>query len=329
MNPDIFAEWLRRQGHRVIRTASSYWYNAAPRVFQAFPYHWVIQPSSGELQQLMLKQKIVALRYSCPIKARSGMASYHVILTNPDIFRALNEATRRNIRRGLLHCQVERISLDKLAEEGWTLQQETLERQGRTGSMNQKKWQRLCLAAEGLPGFEGWGAIQDGKLVSTLLCSIIEDTVIILHQQSKTSQLNFRVNNALIHVFTQAMLQRPGTRSIFYSLHSLDASPGVDEFKFRMGYSAKPLRQVVVFNPHLQPFINDMSHGFIKALLNIFPSNSAISKAEGIFRFYLQGKRPLSEQDWPKVLLGQKDAILASEAQSEAGTGNNGFLQKS
>ena len=37
MNSETFAEWLRRQGHRVYRTASSYWYEAGPRVLQAFP----------------------------------------------------------------------------------------------------------------------------------------------------------------------------------------------------------------------------------------------------------------------------------------------------
>jgi hypothetical protein len=75
MNAEIFARWLRRQGHHVVRTPSSYWFDAGPRVFQAFPYHWIIQPSQKELRELMRRQGTVALRYSTPFAAPDGMVS--------------------------------------------------------------------------------------------------------------------------------------------------------------------------------------------------------------------------------------------------------------
>ncbi len=56
MNAEIFAGWLRRQGQTVVRTASSFWYEASPRAYQAFPYHWLIQPTEVELLSL-LRQK--------------------------------------------------------------------------------------------------------------------------------------------------------------------------------------------------------------------------------------------------------------------------------
>ena len=49
MDAETFAEWLRRQGHRVVHTASCYWYDAGPQVYQAFPYHWIIDPVEDEL----------------------------------------------------------------------------------------------------------------------------------------------------------------------------------------------------------------------------------------------------------------------------------------
>jgi hypothetical protein len=158
-----------------------------------------------------------------------------------------------------------------------------------------------------LPGFEAWGAIHEGELVAALLSYTFEDTVSILYQQSRTCHLKYGVNNALAYFFTQTILQRPGTRCIFYGLHSLDAPPGVDEFKFRMGYLAKPVRQRVVFNPLVQPFINRLSYGFLRMCLNLWPGNSKVAKAEGMFRFYLQGKRPLCDQVWPEALLQQKE----------------------
>ena len=56
MNAENFSEWQRRQKHKVIRTKSSYWYEASPHVFQAFPFHWVITPSEKEVNDLNYKK---------------------------------------------------------------------------------------------------------------------------------------------------------------------------------------------------------------------------------------------------------------------------------
>ena len=157
MNADIFAEWLRRQGHRVVRTPSSYWYEAGPRVFQALPYHWLIQPLTEELRALTLGRGIAALRYSTPLNAPQGMVSYHVVLRGRYNLETLHAQARNGVRRGLCRFQVERIAFERLAGEGWSLQASTLERQGRNRSMNQAEWQRICRAAHDLPGFEAWG----------------------------------------------------------------------------------------------------------------------------------------------------------------------------
>ena len=69
MNPETFAEWLQRQGYKVVRTDSSYWYEASSRVYQAFPYHWLIQPAEDELSAFLRQQNAIGLRYSTPIEA--------------------------------------------------------------------------------------------------------------------------------------------------------------------------------------------------------------------------------------------------------------------
>ena len=84
MTAEVFAEWLRRQGHRVVRTASSYWYDVSPRVFQAFPYHWIIEPSEEELGRLLRENNAIALRYSAPVSAPQGKVSYHVVCEDPN-----------------------------------------------------------------------------------------------------------------------------------------------------------------------------------------------------------------------------------------------------
>jgi hypothetical protein len=112
------------------------------------------------------------------------------------------------------------------------------------------------------------------------------------------------------------MLSRPGIKSIFYGLHSLDAPASVDEFKFRMGYTAKPVRSRVVFHSWLKPVFNRYSHAAVRRLLAWRPGDPILAKAEGMMRFYLEGRRPLAEQQRPECLKELDISLFRAEKQS-------------
>jgi hypothetical protein len=83
MNAEIFAEWLCRQGYRVGRPLSSYWYGAGHRVLQAFPHHWIIEPAELRISKLPWENSALALRYSAHITAAHVMKSYHIVCEHP------------------------------------------------------------------------------------------------------------------------------------------------------------------------------------------------------------------------------------------------------
>lgn len=322
MNAETFAEWLRSQGYRVIRTPSSYWYEASPRVFQAFPHHWVIQPSNDEILDLLRQERAIGLRYSTPLDAPKGCISYHVIAKNSSYtMEDLDRRTRQNIRRGLKNCSIEPISFERLAKEGWLLELDTQSRQGRQGNLSEETWINSCQSASDLPGFEVWGALVDGRLAASLLTFQMDKCCELIFQQCHRDFLSARVNNALTFVVTHNMINRNNIHSIFYTYQSLDAPASVDEFKFRMGYIAKPLRQHVVFHPWLEPFATRSTHNLLKILRQLYPANYMLAKAEGMFRFNLQGNLPLDKQDWPECLLDFRSKLL--EAKKKRGTQGN------
>ncbi len=303
MNPDTMAEWLRRQGHRVVCTASSYWYDQGPRVYQAFPYHWIIEPGERELAQFLLRHLAIGLRFSTPLTAPLGAYSYHAVHEDgPYTMATLPRRARTAVRKGLRNVSVERISLEQLATEGWELRAQTLKRQGRTGAETMDWWMTMCRSAEGLPGFEAWGALLRGRLVAAILAVTCDDCYTLLYQQSATEYLHYGGNNALAYVVTHEAMARPGIKRVFYGLHSLDAPLEVDTFKMRMGYTIKPLRQRVVFNPLLAPCFNRYSHALVRRLLDSRPDSTVLAKTEGMIRFYLQGKLPLDRQPVPSAL---------------------------
>ena len=310
MNPEVFAEWLRSQGHQVIRTASSYWYDAGPHVYQAFPYHWLIMPSQTELRSLLLDCNAVALRYSAPLSTSCGKVSYHVVCEDAGYeLPALPRQTRQNVRRGLEVASIEPIPISRLASEGWQLRLETLERQGRTGAETEEAWQRLCWSAQDLPGFEAWGAICDGQLAASFLAFQCEDWYTLPYEQSATAYLESRINNAIFYSVTHEAIHRTGISGVFFCLQSLDAPASVDQFKFRMGLTARPVRQRVVFHPWLEPFLRKPVYSVVKGLLDRQPNRPALAKMEGMLRFYQEGNCLPLEQDWPACLSDRRNEL--------------------
>jgi hypothetical protein len=140
------------------------------------------------------------------------------------------------------------------------------------------------------------------ELGAAALTFQMDDYGYILYQQSHRQYLSAKVNNALCFELTRNLKGIPGVKVIHYGLHSLDAPGSVDEFKFRMGYRAKPVRQRVVFHPLLQPLVNPASHRVVRKFLRLVPGNSALAKAEGLMRFYLEGRRPLQDQKPPAAI---------------------------
>ncbi len=310
MNTEIFAEWLRRQGYQIYHTASSAWYDAGPRVLQAIPYHEVITPEPEEIRDLMMRHGIVAVRYSTPLDFPGGMVSYHVVLRLPYELEQLKSQTRNGVRRGLEHFRIERIPFERLATQGWALQYDTLVRQDRLRSMNQEQWTRLCRSAEGLDGFEAWAATSGGELAGALIVCRVGDLFDVPYAMSRSCCLRDHVNNALFYSVSRDILQREGISGIFFTVQSLDAPANVDEFKFRMGFELKVVRQRVDFHPFARLFATPTIHTWANKLLQRDPSNPFLAKAEGMLHFHLEGRNSIDEQTWPECLANQKETLL-------------------
>src|SRR6266536_4274134 len=266
MNPEVYSEWLRRAGHQVFRTASSYWHDQGMRVFKAFPYHWRIQPGKEELRELMLRHRFIGLRYSMPPEVEIGTPSYHAVYNRADYdFESLSAWARKNVRRGLRECRVEPISFERYVRDGWEMRIDTLARQDRHLKESQEQWQQKYSAAADLPGFEVWAAQVGSRLAATLVIFRMDDWFYMVYQQCHRDFLRAHAPNALSFAVTQDLIRRPGVRGVFYGLQSLDAPESVDEFKFRMGYEAQPVKQRICFHPAITPFVNRATHAVVKS----------------------------------------------------------------
>lgn len=314
MNVENFAEWMRRQGHPVYRTESSFWHKAGPRTLQAFPYFWLVEPSKAELRKLMLTKGILSLRYSTPIDAPEGKVSYHIDVRNPYTLDMLKSQARNGVKKGQVRFQVQQVPFARLADEGWLLQQDTLERQCRLGCMRSDTWSRMCMAADGLPGFEAWAAIADGVMAGALLTARIDDVVCVPYALSRSQFLKDHVNNVLFFQTITNLLCRPGVNRVFLTVQSLDAPESVDEFKFRMSFNAMPVRQRVVLSPLAAPLSTPLGVMALNMMLKRYPGSNLVAKTEGMVRFYLQGRQSLQQQQWPDCVAQYNQRTAPSTA---------------
>lgn len=291
MTPEIFSEWLHRQGQRVVRTASSYWHSEGWHVYQAFPFHWLIQPGAEELGELAAQHRALAVRYSMPWLEGEETDGYHVVYTGRGYdLETLSSWARKNVRRGLRSCSVGPIPFARYIEEGWALRVDTLARQQRRLQESRDDWRRKYSAAADLEGFEVWAAEVNHQLAATLLVFQMDGWGYMIYQQCHHNYLREHVNNALSFVVTENLMRRPNIQGVYYGMKSLDAPASVDEFKFRMGYEAKPVRQRVRFHPFLAPLVNPLTRQVAASLVAASPGSRWLAKAEGMLRLGLADK---------------------------------------
>jgi hypothetical protein len=288
MQSEPFIEFLVRQGHRIVKTESCYWYNAQPGFYFYFPYHKLISPSDEEVKHILWGERCFGVRYFTPMD-HFGKESFTIVCTdkNYDFATVDAHSSRRETRRGLENFVIRQMEFKELATLGISLEHDTLVRQGRAIQRNEEKnWRLYCLAADGLKGFEAWGAFTGNNLASFLTAYQMEDECVYLHQSSATKYLPLFPNNALTYYVTKLKLTSPDINTVHYGPQSLDGPPSLDLFKFMMGFKKRPMKQVITFNPMVKPFIGGFTHSGIKLLSAAMPKSDVFRKIEGLVRFY-------------------------------------------
>ena len=73
-----FAHFLARTGHRVLRGAGAYWYDASPAFFLSLPSHRRLTPRADELRALLRHQPCGGVRFPAPLEG-PGKLSYQIV----------------------------------------------------------------------------------------------------------------------------------------------------------------------------------------------------------------------------------------------------------
>jgi hypothetical protein len=252
MDVERFARFYERSGVRVARSASAWWYEAAPRFLLALPSHRPLTLPDDEAAELIRREKLAGLRYIAG-EHDGGRASFQLVCDDPQFsLDKLSANTRSKVRRGLSRNEIRRSSGRELAEVAESAFVETMERQNRASTSALEAWRRMLRAADDEPAIEIWTAWHEGEFACYLIAVRIDDVCEFFQARSTSRLLKHYPNNALIHTLTEEMLVRRGVREVTFGIESPEPVEELDAFKLQMGYRKKPVRQRVVFHPLLK-----------------------------------------------------------------------------
>lgn len=288
---DHFARFLAATGHRVLRTQSAYWYDASRLCWLSLPSHQLLDPPREELRELLRRGRCLGARFPAPIEGR-GKLSYQIVCEDPEYrLDHLSTNVRSKVRRGLRRCEVRSVPFAELAARGWEADRDTLVRQGRRARLRGRQWPRFWAAATATPGMEGWAAFVGGEMAAFLVTVQFEDCVEFLLARSRSDLLQAYPNNALLFVVTEEMLVRRRVRAVTFGLESLEPVGPLDQFKFSMGFHARPIRQRVVFHPLLGILVRmrPLRTGVYRWARRHGTEGAFWRKAAGLLRFAEEG----------------------------------------
>ena len=144
-----FAHFLARTGHRVLRGAGTYWYDASPGFFLSLPSHRLLEPSADELRALLRHQPCAGVRFPAPLEG-PGKLSYQIVCdTRGYGLESLSANARSKVRRGLRRCAVTPVAFSAIAAEGVAADRDTLARQGRAVRLPGPAWERFWAGRDG------------------------------------------------------------------------------------------------------------------------------------------------------------------------------------
>ena len=286
MSPEDLTSFLIKRGHRVVQTASCWWYNEyhQERVFYSYPIHRLVDPQPNEIEEVFSNaSRALALRFISPVDTK-GKKSFIWVRGNPYDLNDLSAKSRNQTRRGLEKCEVRKIAWDEL---------ETFAQEAHTDTMNRHH----VNGAESLgfdtelaecPAYEAWGAFVDGRLAAYIVTQSVEDWVHILFHRSTNAHLKSYPNNALIFSAVKEILSRQRALAVSYGLEPLTTLGSLEHFKLGMGFVKKPVCQRIVVTRWLKPLLNSVTCRVVEAVASLRPYNLRLQRVAGVCRLIRQ-----------------------------------------
>ncbi|MDF2948219.1 MAG: hypothetical protein K0R07_229 [Sedimentibacter sp.] len=253
----VFYEFYKNAGFKVYTSQSGEWCEIQHGMLMSIPYHRLISPSAGELDQLLKISGAWGVRFPIEMSNYGFLSKLEVCDHFGYDQNFLQHKFRNRVAKGEQNCEIKTVSIQELKNEGYSLNLRTLERQKRNDpKANEEYWHKICDGLAKTSGINIFGAYFQGRLAAYVVVLETPSMAEMIIQNSDTELLSYCPNNLLTYYVTWYYLtKRSNPIPVCYGLGSLEETPGLDRYKKGMGYVMQPIKQRLHFRKEIRLFL--------------------------------------------------------------------------
>jgi hypothetical protein len=241
-----FARFMERRGYRVLERAGALWHSVGFGMYISFPYHRRLDLDPREADTVLRSMRAVGIRYAS--LRWGGLPSGLYVCRSKDYdFQSLHRNHRAHIRKGLPFFEIRELTEGELLTQGLAVNRETLKRQSRYDAEfgSARRWARVVTAIQDSPCISAIGAFLDGRLGSYAITCVEDGWLQILHKMNSFEFDGLHASHVLDFTLTRRIATDPSLSAVSMGWASLAGSPGVHEYKIRLGYTFEPQSSVI------------------------------------------------------------------------------------
>lgn len=286
-------EFYESLGWPVVLAGGYLWHSSGIKTYIPLPC-WKEFTLSAEEKACLWDKGAWFLRYPCSDSSKAFPSYIYLVDDKTYSLETFPYKRRKEMRRALKHCTVERIPISFLFREGIPLIENTLRRQGRVFNREiVDEWEQYFRSAHENPLFEGWAAFVGTELAAYTINFIFQGGVYGDALFSRDDLLKLQVMHALIFVYTEEAIRRPDITHVSYGIRAPAGDrESLNRFKESVGYKRVSIRERIEPNPKIKPFLDvGLAHLLRFAAGKLQGRHHRADYVYGLFSTYL-GQRP-------------------------------------
>lgn len=276
---DHLADFYRRIGGRVILLKSGLWVSRGARIFEPVLMKGPLDLSAHDIDQLWRGGSLF-IRYPVP-PDQIGTKSYiHIVDDKGYDLDSLHGNQRKETRRSLRLCHVEKIPISYVIKHGLDLVLDTYLRQERYIDEHVLGcWKKYLEVGAENPLFEAWGAFVGKQLGAFRVDFSYRGGFYGEPLFSRRDLLKYQVMNALMFVSTREVIRRPEIDHVSYGLRAIFGDiPSLVRFKESLGYKRVEVVERIEMAPKLRLFRPNLVCKFGRKVLGKYCDKSDKAK---------------------------------------------------
>jgi hypothetical protein len=252
------ARFFELRGRRVVEACNALWYSVPNRFLMPLPYQQFLDPSPDAIDRLLISTGALGVRF-CSNVWQGLPSGYYAFTGRSYDVQTVHIKHRPRVRKGLESYRIREVEESELLRQGFVLNHETMERQGRSDPefLDMRLWTRFVKAISRCPGIGAIGAFAGSRLAAVMITCREDGWLQILHQMSRREDLPNFPNHALTYSVTKMAAEDATLEGVCYGLVPLIEADGLHEYKLRFRYEVVPAACAFHLHPKANPWLNN------------------------------------------------------------------------